>query len=115
MATVAQLDKAGVLLGFKKVSKKDWVTRDDQVAVEDGCDLAPGRYRWDRDGDTFVPLPPAGSQDALEQEPNAIRAVALGLMTISRTIELPDETLDWLEFYAESVEGRGITFKRSAP
>jgi hypothetical protein len=103
MPTLARLDKNQVLVGFTEAGPKTWKTRGYQVAVPDGCDLEPGRYRWD--GATFVALPPAGGQDALE-EPDAVRAIALGFAKISETVELPQETLDWLDHYDTSIEGR---------
>lgn len=106
MATLAMLDKRGVLTGYESCAGKAWKTRKGQVAVPDGCDLAPGRYRWD--GKTFLPLAPDGSQDRLEQEPDAIRAIALGFVKLSETVELPEATLLWLESYTRTRDGQGI-------
>lgn len=71
--------------------------------VPDDCDLATdGRYRWD--GDKFEPkLPVVGG--TIDKEPDALRAIALGLYEINKTIPLPAYTKKFLKWYANSVDG----------
>lgn len=98
MAKLALLDETGLLTGYRKCAAKAWLTEAGQVAVPDECKLEPGRYRWTGGEDgTFAPLPPKGSEAALVQDPDAIRAIALGLVQIAEHIDLPEETLRWLE------------------
>lgn len=72
--------------------------------VPDDCDLkTDGRYRWD--GKTFVPKNPA-TQGTIENEPDALRAIALGFWEINKTIPLPAYTKQWVKWYANSVDGQ---------
>lgn len=104
MATLALLDKDGVLIGYKRCAKKDWKTKKGQVAVEDDPDLALDRYRWT--GSTFQPLAPRSGEDDLLGEPTAMASIALGFLALSEGRPVPPETTAWAKRYMESIDGR---------
>ncbi len=101
MKTVAVTDANDVLLRYRKVEKPD----PQDIVVPDDCDLAPGRYRWDRVRGTFLPIAPPPEAEVVE--PNALRAIARGFMAIRDGQSLPRETLDWLAFYERSLDNAG--------
>ena len=55
MPLLAILDRDGVIAAFENVSAQRWGAPEaGEVPVPDGCDLEPGRYRWD--GTRFSPV-----------------------------------------------------------
>ncbi|KKK52485.1 hypothetical protein LCGC14_3104440, partial [marine sediment metagenome] len=51
----AIIDEDGVLTGFRPAEENEiLLDRNDVVEVPEGCDLEPGRYRWD--GARFMPI-----------------------------------------------------------
>jgi len=113
MPTFAILDAAGVLQGFEKVPKKKWKPAAGRVPVPDDCDLAPGRYRWDGEQGTFVPLAPKGSGDATTVDVPSIHAIALGFASLhNQGLVLHVEALAWLRAYERSLDNKQPPEKR---
>ena len=52
---VAVLDDTGVYQGMQDIPLADLTP--DHIHLPDGCDLPPGRYRWDSENKTFIPIP----------------------------------------------------------
>lgn len=101
---VAVLDEAGLLTGFETVERgPDWKPATNQVPVPDGCDLAPGRYRWVAPQHAFLPVAPAAP--GIEAEPNALRALALDLAARRETA--PAESVAWADWYLKSLDAKG--------
>lgn len=99
----ALLDGDGVYLGMDDIPA-DLLTDRHLPEVGD-CDLPPGKYRWDADRKTFLPLA-RPSRDSLP--PEAVRAIALGFLALSaQGAKLPRETQDWLKEYASSFDFKG--------
>lgn len=105
MLNLAVLDEQGVLTGFEEIEAENHTPPPDRVEVPGGCDLVPGRYRWD--GDQFVPIPLRGGA-GIPEEPNTLRAIARGFMALrDQGTELPGETLDWISWYERSIDNQG--------
>ena len=71
--TVADIDADGVFWGLAQKHPEDVVAGD--VLVPAGCDLAPGAYRLDRQGSTFVSMG-EGRRAVIRQPPSTDRALA---------------------------------------
>lgn len=98
---VAILDSAGVYHGIEQIPA-DRVT-DDHVLLPDGCDLPLGRYFWDRDQATFMPL--ANPQQRAVEAPVALNALAWGLLAMHGAgMRLSRPCLDWLDFYINTID-----------
>jgi len=104
---VARLDADGVYHGTDEIPD-DQVT-DDHVLLPDGCDLPLGKYAWDRDKASFVPL--ANPQQRAESAPLALNALAwLLLAQWDAGTVLPPPCLEWLDFYIKTIDfGYAIT------
>lgn len=106
--TVALLDEGGVYQGVAEIDAAD--LKDGDVHLPNGCDLQPGRYRWDAVGKTFVPLR-NGPADKV-REPDALLAIAAGLDACrSQGIKLPPVTLAWLDWYSKTWDGKSVPGK----
>jgi hypothetical protein len=103
MPLIALLDQAGVLTGYEEVEAGEVPGRVGRIPVPDGCDLVPGKYRWD--GKSFIPIN-QNKQDAAAADPDAMRAIAHALMAIRDGEPLPPDTLQWLHFYQTSFDNR---------
>jgi hypothetical protein len=95
----------GLLIGVDDVDTAPDPLPANQLVFTD-CDLAPGRYRWT--GVTFVPVaadPFAPVGDA----PDPQRALYFALKSIQRSglVALSGPTLDWMEWYAATIDAQG--------
>lgn len=102
----AQLDANGVLTGFVRLGDgAPGADAPDRVEVPLDCDLQPGRYRWNAAERRFDPISmePAERLQGLD----AVRAIALALVAIRDGKELPQYTLDWLDWYERSFDFKG--------
>jgi hypothetical protein len=52
--TVADIDENGIYQGVKKISEKSLTKK--HIQVPEDCDLEPGRYQWNEEQQTFIPL-----------------------------------------------------------
>lgn len=102
----AILDPDGVYQGNEPAPKGFEFRPGDPPPLSPDCDLAIGRYQWD--GKTFVPIRDAGRHDLLD-EPHTLRAVARGFAAINKAQPalLPQETKDWLKWFAKTVDAKG--------
>lgn len=50
---VARLDENGIYHGIDQIAPEDMT--DQHVHLPDGCDLPPGKYRWDSNIKAFLP------------------------------------------------------------
>jgi hypothetical protein len=98
--TLALLDDGGLLTGYETGPAASATDR--RIVVPEGCDLAPGKYRWD--GEAFLPLRPA--QPSSEAEPDALRAMALFVMAAANGKPAPAEAVAWAEWYLKSIDAR---------
>jgi hypothetical protein len=94
----AIVDANGVLLRFER-------TEADGVVVPEGCDLAPGKYRWA--GAQWVPILSAFQQQEIVGQPDATLAVYLGLKAFRDGKPLPPVTLAWIEAYGKTIDAQG--------
>jgi len=103
---VAKLDAHDVYHGTEEIDAAD--VTPGHVVLQDGCDLSPGKYRWDRTRKTFLPL--RDDKVTRDQPPMALNAIALGLIALhAQRVSLPPETLVWLDYYIgtmDFLEGR---------
>lgn len=98
---IAVLAADGTLVSFDKSGKADG------IAVPVGCDLDPGKYRWNAPAARFDHIPEAfGERPALP--PDQVKAIARGFMAIrdARLVRLPAATLAWLDWYATSMDNQ---------
>ena len=96
---MAQVDENGVLLGY---SDKEGAKG---IPVPHNCDLVPGKYYWNGKK-TWLPVDDPRKMDA--PAPNVMRAIALGFRAVQESgVKLPDETVDWLDFFEKSVDNIG--------
>lgn len=101
---VARFDAAGVYQGIEQIPA-DQVT-DNHVPLPDGCDLPSGRYFWDRDKATFMPL--ASPQQRAVEAPVALNALAWGLLAMHAAgMRLPKASLNWLDHYIGTIDFLG--------
>jgi hypothetical protein len=93
---IALLDKKGLLLGFEKDPTE---IPEGAVTVPEGCDLAPGGYRWT--GTTFWPIE---KSDKLRKEklfrklPECFYLMMVEMQ--KQKIIIPEKVVTWLEEYA---------------
>lgn len=102
--TVAVLDDDGVLQGFETVK----VIEKGRVVVPADCDLAPGRYRWDREAGAFVPLGRPGR--VLEMAASAMDPVTVLGRALSANRDgrpLPEDVRRWIEWFDTTIDGKG--------
>jgi hypothetical protein len=107
MKALAVLDSAGVLTSYEQIEDdvlEDAILPGSRILVPDGCDLAPGKYRWN--GQTFIPIG-ANGQDMVAEELDTVRAITLALMAIRDGKPFPPETLKWLDWYENSFDNLG--------
>ena len=98
---VARLDGHDVYHGTEEMDAADVTPM--HVPLPGGCDLAPGKYRWDRTRKTFLPL--RDHKTTIEQPPLALNALALGFIALhAEGRSLPTETLDWLDYYISTMD-----------
>lgn len=106
--TVALLDETGLLTGFDtRDVESDWIGAAGVVLVPDGCDLAPGKYRWNAAAGRFEPLPP--NEPGQGPPPAAaMRAIWKGFRALDEQgIALPDETRRWIAAYGKTLDAKG--------
>lgn len=60
MTAIAVLDEDGVYQGLREIPLNDLAP--DHVHLPDGCDLPPGRYKWDADVKAFMPIMKKGKR-----------------------------------------------------
>lgn len=102
--TVARLNSEGVYYGIDVILKQDLT--DHHVHLPHGCDLPPGKYRWDFNKKAFVPLP-KGTKP-VEYQPHTVNAIALGFIYLySKGAVFPKETIDWLDYYMTTIDAAG--------
>lgn len=98
---VARLDAAGVYQGIDTI--KLCQLTPEHVPLPDGCDLPPGRYFWDREKATFLPI--SIPQQLGAEAPAALNALAWALLAeFGAGTYVPEPCLDWLDFYIRSVD-----------
>ena len=94
MKQIAKLDENNIYHGIEEI--EDDALQPHHVELPDGCDLPPGKYKWE--GRTFIPI-----TDSLRikiNHPDALNAIAIGFISLQQDgILLPDETLEWLDHY----------------
>lgn len=101
---VARLDANSIYQGVDEIDPGELT--DSHVHLPNGCDLPPGKHRWDVQQKTFVPL--QQGEDVDKPDPHALRSIAIGLMAIhEQGMPLPEETLQWLDFYSSSMDFLG--------
>ena len=99
--TVARLDAHDVYHGTEELDAADVTPM--HVPLPGGCDLAPGKYRWDRTRKTFLPL--RDDKATREPPPLALNAIALGFIVLHvQGDTLPPETLAWLDYYIGTMD-----------
>lgn len=101
---VAVLDASDVYMGTASKPAAD-LTPDD-VPLPAGCDLPPGRYRWDRAQGCFMPLPPAPEAPAaVPLDVSAMRALRALIDTLQASgTTLPAACTDWAAAYARTID-----------
>lgn len=107
--TVALLDETGLLAGYDRRSVgPDWIGEEGCIHVPDGCDLAPGKYRWNAAGGRFDPLPPNEPPASEMLEPSSLRAIWLGFKALQEGGQaFPAETAAWIEAYGKTMDAKG--------
>lgn len=90
----AIIDANGVLLSYV-FSVKDRSAAN-HVEVPPGCDLVPGRYRWNGTDKRWDPVGVGiGNPDVID-EPEALYCIAEGFLAVAgQGISLPETTLAW--------------------
>jgi hypothetical protein len=105
MVRAARLDEAGVFQCVDDLPEAELTPLHLPQIPE--CDLPPGAYRWDATAATFVALPKKSAEQQMK-EPSTLRAIARGFMSLQQAGHVfPDETRDWLAWYAQSVDFKG--------
>lgn len=98
---IAMLGFGGVYLGTQEIDADS--LEPGHVHLPDGCDLPSGKYRWDADRKTFVPLESPAA--VALREPHALNAIAAGFLAMwDAGIPLARVTLGWLDFYVRSID-----------
>lgn len=88
----AMLDADGKLLGFDKSGKADG-----GIEVPVDCDLKIGGYRWDAAAESWQAILKEFPRDLPPgRYPDHQVAMALALRRLSKTVELPRYTQEWL-------------------
>lgn len=101
---VAKLDANSIFQGVEEIDGTQ--VTPDHVHLPRGCDLPPGKYRWDKPRKTFVPLDTP--EEAAMKDPYMLNAIAIGLAAIHmHSIPLPPETLAWLDYHFTSIDASG--------
>jgi hypothetical protein len=108
MPLLARIDPDGFFLGVETVDALPSPMPQDRVPLPDGHDLeeraAAGRApRWDAKAGSWHFLVPPTPEELVEQ-PHALRAIAKGFAAIRDGKPLPQETLDWLDWYERSLD-----------
>lgn len=98
MPTIARLGVDNIYLGKQTVTS----VSAGQVQIPDECDLTPGRYRWDDQAKTFVPLNFAPRDVA--NMPNVLRALAQTIRSVQSGQPLGPEALAFLQWYHNRFE-----------
>jgi hypothetical protein len=94
MKKIAILDSNGVYHGIEEIHPDNMQSH--HVELPDGCDLPPGKYRWD--GSTFRPI--TDPERIKISNPDAFNAIAIGFIALHQQgIKLPEETEEWLDHY----------------
>ena len=98
----ALTDRNGVLTGFTKDLEAEG------ISVPDPCDLTISKYYWDGEKKCWMAIEKS-SQEIETHNPGVVSAMALGMMAIrdSGLVDLPAETLAWLENFEKTWDGRG--------
>ncbi len=101
---IAQFDADGLYSGMAEIDAAGLT--DDHVALPTGCDLPPGRYRWDKAAAAFVY---AGEpKQRAEESPPALNALAWAMLAISDGgLALPTPAAAWLDAYIGTVDFAG--------
>ena len=92
LRTFALIDADGVLTGFAR-QQPTGASAETGIPVPDGCDLTPGRYRWNGEEARFEPIGlPQGDRTG-----EAI-AIALGLRALANAsnAQLPAASEAWV-------------------
>jgi len=109
---LAKIDPDGLFLGTEEVDTLPSPLPADRIPLPDGHDLndlvAKGiSPRWDREAVQWRLVAPLTDEQQVEQ-PHALRAIYLAFCAIrDGGQELPQETLDWLAWYAKSTDAQG--------
>jgi hypothetical protein len=102
--TVAVLDAAGIYQGTAQIAEADLT--EEHVRLDDGCDLPPDAYRWDRDRRTFIHIGRATAR--VVEAPNTLNAVAWGFLAMRQAgTALPAKTLRWIDWYVGTIDFAG--------
>lgn len=100
---VAILSSDGTYMGVGEIVDLDQLAPG-QVPVPADCDLLPGRYRWDSDKQTFMPID-RGSPVDRTPPPEAIEGIAFGLLSAWKSgMSLHEKTLSWLDGWLTSID-----------
>ena len=100
----AKLDENNIYYGVEEVE----TLSDIDVEVPHDCDLKPGMYRWDVDGQTFMPLT-RGSAKPVQNMPLAERAL---YELIKATKNPPPYCVEWAMYYEKTLDFQGSDIKR---
>lgn len=93
---VAVLGDDGTLMGYTDVMEP---IAGKHIEVPCGCDLAPGKYRYNSAKGCFEPV--------INKGPDSLAAIAVGFATVHAAgITLPQITLDWIAHVERYVQGR---------
>lgn len=106
MGTVCELDGNGVLVGKRAVpvaALKNYTPKANEVVRFEAVDLPLGRYTWN--GFQFAPKRNDVST-AIQSQPDLIKGIMRGLEAIRDGKPLPQETLDSIDWYNNSFDGR---------
>lgn len=96
MTTIAILDNTNRLVGLRTLKKKEEPAQDD-VVVEDGCDLpTDGSYKYDQEHQAFFPLGHGFGRP--KSAPISNERVLYHLVK-SLGSSLPKELNDWAKWY----------------
>lgn len=103
MRTVAILDEKRRLVGLRKLKAKE-KPRDDEVLVDDRCDLpTDGTYKHDEDREAFMPL--GRGFPRVRRAPVSDSRV-LYLMAKQLGKDMPQEVRDWVSWYEDNLNRR---------
>jgi len=111
MPKLAKTDPDGFYLGAEPVDEMPDPLPVGRILLPDNHDLddfvARGvRPQWDAEAKAWRMVHPPTPEEQVEQ-PHALRAIYLALCALRDGQKLPQETLDWLAWYAKSTDAQG--------
>lgn len=94
----ALVDGTGLLTGFDETGQAEG------VSVPVGCDLLPGKYRWD--GKSWQPMLQAFDSKEISA-PEDRSAIALALIAIRDGKPMPPYSMAWLAIFEKTFDAKG--------